>query len=365
MTRQQDGHKERQPSPPAQTPAPRVTADYARTLLQELERLGGDPQRLWRDAGVEVPMRELLHGSAVTLPAVAFTRLYRGCMEAIERLCCAREGRRPLGKPAVNMLCYCLISCGTLREAIARAAAFNAAMEERGGVLDLQEREGIAHFTMHVPDRRRDSAALLVDLTGLYFYFQLFSWLIGYRLPLTGAGMPHHAPRGAHPFVEVLGVPLMFDQPTNSLSFPASHLDKRIVRTASELQAIIDYFPFDLSPGGDGHATLSDQLRLLLLDSLQQLGRMPELGTAAQLLHMSAATLRRRLAAEGTSFREVRANCQRDIAAHLLRHGNTPVEDIARRVGLSDDRALRRAFREWTGETPADYRKQFRLDPEP
>jgi AraC-like DNA-binding protein len=175
--------------------------------------------------------------------------------------------------------------------------------------------------------------------------------------------MPHHAPPGPHPFVEVFDIPLRFDQATNSLSFPASQLCKPIVRSYAELQAIIDYFPFDRSPGGDGRTAVSVQLRLLLLDSLQQLGRKPELGTASQLLHMSAATLRRRLADERTSYREVRVNCQREIAETLLRRSTVPVEDIARRVGLSDDRAFRRAFREWTGETPTDFRKKWRVDP--
>jgi hypothetical protein len=38
-------------SPPAARPGSlSVSADYARTLLLELTRLGGEPERLWRDA---------------------------------------------------------------------------------------------------------------------------------------------------------------------------------------------------------------------------------------------------------------------------------------------------------------------------
>ena len=61
----------------------------------------------------------------------------------------------------------------------------------------------------------------------------------------------------------------------------------------------------------------------------------------------------------------LRASCQREIAENLLRRGTVPVEDIAHRLGFSDDRAFRRAFREWTGETPTEFRRQRRDAPPP
>lgn len=334
--------------------------EYIRPLLEELVRLGGDLKLLWRNAAIKTPLRSVLNGSVVVLPATEFTQMYRYCAGELERLCCAREGRRPMGKAGVNMLCYCVISCGTLREAIGRAAAFNTVMEERGGELGVHEQGGAAHFTMHVSGRESDSATLLVDLIGLYFYHQLFSWLIGCRLQLREVGVAYSAPSRLHPLLDVFDLPLKFEQPVNSLSFAARHLDQRVVRSNAELESIIDYFPFDLSLGGARQTAFSDQIRLLFLDALQHHNQVPALATVAQLFHMSPATLRRRLSEENASYMELKAVCQHEMAECLLSQTGMPTEHIAERLGLSSDRAFRRAFREWSGETPAAFRERLR-----
>lgn len=96
---------------------------------------------------------------------------------------------------------------------------------------------------------------------------------------------------------------------------------------------------------------------MLFVDALQHQGRVPELEVIAQLLHMSPATLRRRLGEEGSSYSELRARCQREMAEYLLRQTSMTMEDIAARLGFSSERAFRRAFREWTGETPSACRE--------
>lgn len=337
-----------------------IPVEYAHPLLEELLRLGGDLESLWRDAGIRTPLDAVLNGSVAALPATEFTKMYRYSAGELERLCCAREGRRPMGKTAVNMLCYCVLSCGTLREAIARAAEFNTVLEDRGGELGVHEQGTVARFTLHVPGREKDSANLLVDLIGLHFYHQLFSWLIGCRLQLSEVGVAYRAPAQHHPLLDVFDLPLKFEQPVNSVSFEARQLDQRVVRSNAELENIIDYFPFDLSLAGASRTAFSDQLRLLFLDALQHHNQVPGLAAVAQLFHMSSATLRRRLGEENTSYMELRALCQHEMAESLLSQTEMPTEHIAERLGLSSDRAFRRAFREWSGETPAVFRERLR-----
>lgn len=75
----------------------------------------------------------------------------------------------------------------------------------------------------------------------------------------------------------------------------------------------------------------------------------------AARLGMSVASLRRRLAERGTSFRELRAGILREAAEARLREG-APVADIAVALGFSDGRSFARAFRGWTGLSPNAYR---------
>ncbi len=73
-------------------------------------------------------------------------------------------------------------------------------------------------------------------------------------------------------------------------------------------------------------------------------------------LAVSPATLRRRLQAEGTSYRHLKDAVRRDAAISALTAGHEPIAELAARMGFSEDTAFLRAFRRWTGTTPGAFR---------
>jgi AraC-like DNA-binding protein len=70
----------------------------------------------------------------------------------------------------------------------------------------------------------------------------------------------------------------------------------------------------------------------------------------ASALGLSVRTLRRRLAAESTSFQEVLDERLRHAALEQLQHCS--VDEAARTLGYADGSALRRAHRRWFGTSP-------------
>lgn len=77
----------------------------------------------------------------------------------------------------------------------------------------------------------------------------------------------------------------------------------------------------------------------------------------AALAGISVATLRRRLDAEGLSFRDLRREALNDEAKRLLRRDRT-VAEVAEELGFSDFRAFNRAFKAWNGLTPAGFARR-------
>jgi AraC-like DNA-binding protein len=71
---------------------------------------------------------------------------------------------------------------------------------------------------------------------------------------------------------------------------------------------------------------------------------------------MSVATLRRRLADEGTTFSSVVEEVRRNLAREYLCSGQASVGEVAGHLGFSGVAAFGRAFKRWTGSTPSDYR---------
>ncbi|MGJ8535963.1 MAG: helix-turn-helix domain-containing protein [Parasphingopyxis sp.] len=79
----------------------------------------------------------------------------------------------------------------------------------------------------------------------------------------------------------------------------------------------------------------------------------------ARHLGMSVASLRRRLEERGARFREIRA-ATLAIEAKLRIDNGQPVAETAEELGFSDGRSFARAFREWTGQSPRQYRGDTR-----
>jgi AraC-like DNA-binding protein len=81
------------------------------------------------------------------------------------------------------------------------------------------------------------------------------------------------------------------------------------------------------------------------------------LAAIAAKLHMSARSLQRRLQSEGTSFAEVLSDMRRDMALRYLRDPRIYIGEVAFLLGFLDVTAFHRAFKRWTGSTPAEYRR--------
>jgi AraC-like DNA-binding protein len=84
---------------------------------------------------------------------------------------------------------------------------------------------------------------------------------------------------------------------------------------------------------------------------------VPNIEDAAEGMHCSVRTLSRRLAAEGITFQVLKDELRRDIAIGRLTGTRDPIAAIACDVGFEDPTAFHRAFRHWTGSTPASYRR--------
>jgi len=77
----------------------------------------------------------------------------------------------------------------------------------------------------------------------------------------------------------------------------------------------------------------------------------------ADTLGCSPRTLRRALEETESSYRRVANEVRCDLAKRALADREQSVATIARRLGYRDTANFRRAFRQWTGQSPAAYRK--------
>jgi AraC-like DNA-binding protein len=77
-------------------------------------------------------------------------------------------------------------------------------------------------------------------------------------------------------------------------------------------------------------------------------------------MSMSVRSLRRHLAAEGSSFRQILRLHRRTMMESILRTDDARLGDLAGRLNYSDGAVLSRAFKSWTGMSPRQYAKSKR-----
>jgi AraC-like DNA-binding protein len=104
-------------------------------------------------------------------------------------------------------------------------------------------------------------------------------------------------------------------------------------------------------------STFAERVRAAVVEQIKR-GRF-DIDAVARALACSRRTLQRRLTTRGTSFREVLDNARREVALEAIsRGGGRTVTDLTFLLGFSELSAFSRAFRRWTGKSPATYLRE-------
>jgi AraC-like DNA-binding protein len=86
----------------------------------------------------------------------------------------------------------------------------------------------------------------------------------------------------------------------------------------------------------------------------------PGLEAIAERMHLTSRTLIRRLKRAGNSYKQLLEEARRDSAEALLQQAGLTVADVGELLGYRDPANFGRAFRKWTGMTPAAWRRGLR-----
>lgn len=235
---------------------------------------------------------------------------------------------------------------GALREAVRGFALFldqvRVELVTAGDDATLVLRSGIAPAAA----RRFADEALLVMLFGI------LCWLAGRRVRLRRARFAWPRPAHAAEYQRMFCAALQFDAADTAITFDAALLRARSAASAASLREFLRDAPQSVFLKQVGAPAWSERLRR----RLRRGGDWPDAGALAAQWGVSPATLRRNLAAEGTSWQRVVDELRRDLAIELLGDRHRSIEQVAASLGYGDARSLHRAFRKWTGMAPGAYR---------
>jgi AraC-like DNA-binding protein len=151
-----------------------------------------------------------------------------------------------------------------------------------------------------------------------------------------------------------------FDADRDALVFRSSDLDRPFVTHNEELVNVIGTQLDSELKARNANPNPGDQVKDHLRRSLA--GRRPTLKDVAQELGLGARTLQRRLTGAGFTFQQLVGDIRRELARHYLKQSAVELNEAAFLLGFEDANSFYRAFQEWEGTSPGEWRAQHRSD---
>lgn len=338
---------------------PTISSYYFRECIKGAERKGVDTDVLLRAAGVD---RQILDDPSGRGDVHAMAKLVQQVWYSMDdEFMGFTEHRAKVG--LFGLMTRFLVPCESLEQVLLAGSRF----------YNLVRTDVYLGLTIEGQEARFESKFSRPDLDPHHYFMEfwlviwhrLAGWITGGPLPLHWASFTFGAPETyVEEFKYLFPCEHRFMQPANCFAFDVKHLRLPVVRSRAELKAMLKVAPliFLTMPAGD--LGLIRRVRSALLPREGHGAVFPTIETVAERFHMTPQTLRRKLHREGSSYGEIKENIRRDIAIQKVLKGNARIEDIALSVGYTETRSFTRAFRQWTGYSPMQYRQKFYASPE-
>jgi len=148
---------------------------------------------------------------------------------------------------------------------------------------------------------------------------------------------------------------IQYNATENYIQFDANYLNLSTKKNIKSWYDFIRQTPYNLLVRFRNPHSLNQRIRKLLHQ--HDPSEWLELSDLAKQLHMSEATIQRRLKNEGTHYQQLKNEIRRDTAIELLTKTTDSLQKISEILCFHDVSAFHRAFKKWTGVSPGTYRE--------
>lgn len=321
----------------------------AAALLPVLRERHVDPEPLLREAGLTTLAFD--HPDNI----VPFAALCRALRLVVERTGLDDVGLRAgmrADLSALGVLGYFIANSDTVGRGL-RALREFLHVHDQGAAPFFFEEDGIAMLGYEVLEPGIAGAEQM-SFGALAIAANILRTLCGPSFELRAVTFSCRSPPDTSLFRKFFKVPVRFNAERTALAFDAHWLHRPIKGADAYIREILDA---KLKDAVAGRREAFEERVQRVVRTLLASGRCGE-DDAAKAFGMSRRSLARRLKDSGSSFRSVVDAARFDAARVILESSRVSIVEVAARLGYSDASTFARAFRRWSGTSPAIWRRR-------
>jgi AraC-like DNA-binding protein len=327
-----------------------VSVDFVHALAETVEAAGVSRENLLNAAMIDAARLDEVDGR---LAHDEFDRLLRAALDITGDEALGLHMGERTGSGRFGAFGHVVTHAGTMREALSGLLRFRRLVTDEDPDSILREQRGKATVVYGGPPpaSRCERARAEFAMVG---FLRIVRHFAGSHRTLESALFEHDAPAYSAEYTRIFGTAVRFGREFTGVVLDRRFIDyQRLPRQVEEYAAMKSLAERKLT-----RIARRGELAPRLLEYLasRPLAAHADLNAAGRWFGISPRTLRRKLDEEHTSFTRVLTEARASAAKRMLEDPECSVGEITYTLGFSETSAFYRAFKRWTGMTPAAYR---------
>lgn len=330
-----------------------VSSAWVQPILALAKLVGAPAEQIAQAAGISI---EALADRDCRVPLSAIVDLMEGIERATQDSAFGIHLAEAFRRRPENVLALAVASSPTLGDAFRRAARYTRILNDASSV-DVLVTGDVLHLRYRLDPPWEPHPFGPQIALGLLCLIGRDS--VGDRFRLERATFRHPAPRAADEYARVFQCPVAFRQAHDELLLDAAVLSEPMPKADPALCEHLDRHLDRMLAREPAESELLQRVRRAIGEDVRS--GLPDIEVVAGRLHMSGRSLQRRLRDAGTSFQKLLDQVRHELSLRYLEE-NMSLAEVAFLLGFSEPSNFHRAFKRWTGETPAEARTKLRRD---
>lgn len=327
---------------------PSIIGTWINVVAQTYESYGYDKSELLQSAGIDA--KDITNPDA-RIPIKKYSHLWDLVVSKTKDPCVGLTVLPHIRPTTFHALGIALMASSTIKKAMERLLQFYQIISDEVDVR-INEYKNVTELCFSPVANQPLPAAASVDafMAVTITYARI---LDKESLVPISVSFMHDKPKHIGQFEKMFKAPVIFSAENNRIVFDNQVILKPLPTANSEIALRNDQLAINyLSRFKKDRFDYQVHAKIIELLSLEE----PSLEKIANSIGVSTRSLNRYLSQHKTSYRDILKEIRKQLAVQYLKQRDFSIIDVAFRLGYSDSSNFTRAFKQWFGVTPSEYR---------